>query len=119
MTNEPAGKTNINTWITLAGFALTILVNSMSYQAFKTETEVWRQQLAADLQEAKEQRSNDLLAINNRIDAVDRDGNSQEVLVATLSAQMTSLRESVTELKAGQAEGNNLLREALSEFVKP
>ncbi len=116
---KPTMGANINTWITLAGFALTLVVNAMSYQAFKTETEVWRKAFAEELRETKEERATDLMRVNTRIEAVERVANAQEVAAATASAQLTAVRESLAELKSAQAETNRLLRDVLSNGSKP
>lgn len=101
---EQTSKTNINTWITLAGFALTIIINAMSYQAFKTETEVARKNFEAEI-----------ARIGSRVTAVESVQNSFAVNAATANAQLTAVRESLSELKSAQAETNRLLRDVLTK----
>lgn len=107
MTELPS-KTNINTWITLAGFALTILINAMSYQAFKTETEVARKNFETEITK-----------IASRVTAVESMQNNFAVNAATSNAQLTAVRESLSELKSAQAETNRLLRDVIQDGARP
>ncbi len=101
---EHTAKTNINTWITLAGFALTIVINAMSYQAFKTETEVARKNFETEI-----------ARMAGRVTAVETSQNNFAVNAATSNAQLTAVRESLSELKSAQAETNRLLRDVLTK----
>lgn len=56
---------------------------------------------------------------NTRIQAVEAASNSQAISAATTSAQLAAVRDSLTELKAAQAETNRLLRELASEGARP
>ncbi len=47
---------------------------------------------------------------DNRLNTVEAVINAQAVNAATLTAQLTALRESLTEVKTAQAETNRLLR---------
>lgn len=109
-------RTNINTWITLAGFGLTLVVNAMNYQAFKTETEVWRVTFVQQLEDEEKARSTALNRLDSRVEVVERDANSQRVAAATAAAQIAAVRDSLLELKASQLETNRLLRELTAEL---
>jgi TolA-binding protein len=56
---------------------------------------------------------------DNRITTIESIQNSQAVNSATLTAQLTALRESLTELKAAQAETNRLLRNLVPQGNDP
>lgn len=112
---EMTHRTNINTWITLAGFALTIVVNAMNYQAFKTETEVWRQTFVKELAGEAQARVTEVNRLGTRVETIERDANAQRVSAATAAAQIAAVRESLLELKASQLETNRLLRELTTQ----
>ena len=52
---------------------------------------------------------------DSRIGAIEGVINAQAVNAATLTAQLTAVRESLTELKASQAETNRLLRNLMPQ----
>ncbi len=54
-----------------------------------------------------------------RILAVEAVSNAQAVSAATLTAQLTAMRDSLQELKASQSETNRLLRDLTTNGVKP
>lgn len=97
--NNPGGV-NLNTWISVGGFALTIGAGILAYQDAMTRSE---------MRHAEAERRIESLEVGRTVnaDAI----RTMQIANATASAETMALRREITELKADLREVAGLLRE--------
>lgn len=82
---------NINTLLTIGGFALTIITGAMAYQSFKSETEAWRASIDLQIVENKSQRLADKAQIEARIALIEASINALNVTNARNDERMATI----------------------------
>ncbi len=82
----------------------------------QTATAVW---FIGSLEHRVNSAIADNLRQDSRIGTMESTTNAQAVSTATLTAQLTALRESMAELKSSQAETNRLLRDLITGTGRP
>lgn len=119
---EPAPhpqRTNLNTWLSIAGFALTIIGGSVALGRFQSETETGRAALVVQIETLKQQQATDVLRIEARSQALETSIDNLEIRDARNDEQLTAMRETLLDLKTSQAETNRLLRDLKTNGVGP
>lgn len=64
-------KTNLNTWISAAGFVVTILLGSVALGRFQAATEAAQEGLTQQIEEMKTQRATDTARIDARAQSLE------------------------------------------------
>lgn len=82
---------NLNTMLTLAGFSITLLTGYGAYTSFKAETVSWKLQLTQQVQEVKQERTQDVLQMRARADELSRDINMLSIQDARQMEQIAAM----------------------------
>ena len=91
-------KSKLDSMLTIAGFAMALLL--------QTVTIVW---WAQGVQKDVDKATEDNVAQTHRLDKIEEDTRSMAVGAATVSAQLQAVRDSLVDVKSGQAEILRLL----------
>lgn len=82
---------NLNTWIALVGFGITLAGGYSTYTSFKSNTELWKQQVAAQVEELKAQRAEDVAYMRVRVEELSKDIQSLTVQDARQIEQISAM----------------------------
>lgn len=100
MADAPHPKTNLNTWITLAGFVLTILVGAMALGRFQATTETSQAELTQQLDELKAQQARDTARFDTRAQNMEAAINTLNIRDARNDERMNSILETLRRIDA-------------------
>lgn len=93
-------RTNLNTWLSVAGFALTILAGSVTLGRFQAQTEAGQEDLAAQLIELKQQQAADINRIDARAQSLEQAINTLNIRDARNDERMNSILETLRRIDA-------------------
>lgn len=96
---------NINTLLTVGGFAITLLTGAMAYQSFKTETEMSRTGIELQIKEIEAQRQDDILRAETRFTLLETSINALNVRDARNDERMTAILNYVQRIDRKLDEG--------------
>ena len=63
---------NINSWIAIGGFAITLGGGWTTYVSFRTDTNAWKTEVAQQVDDLKDQRERDMTQMATKIAELDR-----------------------------------------------
>jgi len=93
-------RTNLNTWLSVAGFALTILAGSIAIGRFQSETETGRAELARQIEALKVQQASDIERIDDRAQSLEAAINTLNIRDARNDERMNSILETLRRIDA-------------------
>lgn len=93
-------RTNLNTWLSVAGFALTILAGSTAIGRFQSETETGRAELARQIDALKTQQAADTKRIDDRAQSLEQAINTLNIRDARNDERMNSILETLRRIDA-------------------
>lgn len=93
-------RTNLNTWLSVAGFALTILAGSVAIGRFQSETETGRAELARQIDTLKTQQAADTARIDARAQNLEAAINTLNIRDARNDERMNSILETLRRIDA-------------------
>lgn len=93
-------KTNINTWLSVAGFALTIMVGVAAFGRFQAETETYRSQMTKQIDELQVQQSKDASRFDARAQSMEAAINALNIRDARNDERMNSILETLRRIDA-------------------
>jgi chromosome segregation ATPase len=93
-------KTNINTWLSVAGFALTILAGSVTFGRFQSETETSRAAMSRQIEDLQTQQSRDTARIDARAQTLEAAINTLNIRDARNDERMNSILETLRRIDA-------------------
>lgn len=101
MTAEtPAPKTNFNTWLSVAGFALVILGMAVTLGNFQASTEATQLEMSRNIEELKAQQARDAARSDDRIRALEEAVNALNIRDARNDERMNSILETLRRIDA-------------------
>lgn len=93
-------KTNFNTWLSVAGFALTILAGSVTLGRFQASTELSLLDMAEKAEELKSQQASDTARIDARAQSMEAAINILNIRDARNDERMNSILETLRRIDA-------------------
>lgn len=100
MTTETQPRTNFNTWLSVAGFALTIAGGAVALGRFQAQTETSRQEMTRQIDELKAQQSNDTARFDARAQNMEAAINALNIRDARNDERMNSILETLRRIDA-------------------
>lgn len=79
---------NINTFITVAGFFLTILTGAMTFQNFKTSMEIWKTENDADVK-----------ALQSEVNSLKSEISTSKISAAVAAEKMNAIVSSLARIE--------------------
>lgn len=98
--DAPAPRTNLNTWLTVAGFALTIIGGAMTFARFQANTEASSIETSRQIAELKAQQSHDTARIDARAQSMEAAINTLNIRDARNDERMNSILETLRRIDA-------------------
>lgn len=95
---EHPHRTNLNTWLSLAGFALTILAGSVAIGRFQAETEASQSELTEQFIEFKRQQALDIARIDSRAQSMESAINNLNIRDARNDERMNNILETLRRI---------------------
>lgn len=96
----PPSKTNINTWLSVAGFALTILAGATALGRFQTSTELSLLEMNRKTEELKSQQARDTARLDARAQTMEAAINALNIRDARYDERMNSILETLRRIDA-------------------
>lgn len=101
MTAEPhPPKTNFNTWLSVAGFALTILAGTLTLGRFQASTELQLLEMTRKTEELQTQQARDTARIDSRAQTMEAAINTLNIRDARNDERMNSILETLRRIDA-------------------
>lgn len=97
---SPPSKTNINTWLSVAGFALTIFAGVSALSSFRTSTELSLMEMNRKTEELKAQQSRDTARLDARAQTMEAAINTLNIRDARNDERMNSILETLRRIDA-------------------
>lgn len=98
--DAPQPKTNVNTWLSVAGFALTILAGSVALGRFQAETETYRVEMSRQIDELQSQQKQDASRFDARAQNMEAAINALNIRDARNDERMNSILETLRRIDA-------------------
>lgn len=97
-TSQP--KTNLNTWLSAGGFAVTIGAGLITFGQFKAETETYRLEMTRQIEELQVQQARDTARVDARAQTMEAAINALNIRDARNDERMNSILETLRRIDA-------------------